>query len=306
MSQVQQSSVYWADATLDALGPGPAWGYRPGGPPATEPTALVAMALACGSRPRSGRAAAYWLADTQNPDGSLGPAPGHSRPGWPTALAVAAWFALKPLLDLESDQRRIGAASAEGVDWLLRSAGRSEPRVSWMGHDSTLVGWPWVDGTHSWLEPTAWGLLALRASGQGDHPRAREAARLLLDRRLPDGGWNYGNTQVLGRDLRPQVAPTGLALLALLGEPEAQGRLTASLDYLHAAIARRCAPISLALAVLGLAAQGQPPADALARLAEASEHERLGQARSPQLALLALAGLRCRPGSEFPQRASPH
>ena len=94
-----------------------------------------------------------------------------------------------------------------------------------VGHDTTLQGWPWVVGTHSWVEPTAINVLALRSAGQAGHPRCREAVKLLLDRQLPEGGWNYGNTTVLGHVLRPQVQPTGLALAALAGETDVRSKV---------------------------------------------------------------------------------
>ena len=39
-----------------------------------------------------------------------------------------------------------------------------------LGHDSTLIGWPWVEGTHSWIEPTAWAVLALKSVGTESAP----------------------------------------------------------------------------------------------------------------------------------------
>ncbi len=93
-------------------------------------------------------------------------------------------------------------------------------------------------GTHSWVEPTAINVLALRSAGQAGHPRCREAVKLLLDRQLPEGGWNYGNTTVLGHVLRPQVQPTGLALAALAGETDARSKVQPSLDYLHRVLSR--------------------------------------------------------------------
>ena len=84
-----------------------------------------------------------------------------------------------------------------------------------VGHDTTLIGWPWVADTHSWLEPTAMTILALCRDGRADHPRVRAGLRLIRDRAIAAGGWNYGNNIAFGRDLRPQPAPTGLALLAL-------------------------------------------------------------------------------------------
>jgi len=50
------------------------------------------------------------------------------------------------------------------------------------------------------------------------HPRADEAVQLMLDRILPGGGCNYGNTIVLDQLLRPHIQPTGIVLLALAGD----------------------------------------------------------------------------------------
>jgi len=50
------------------------------------------------------------------------------------------------------------------------------PQSPALRQDDRLQGWPWTQGTFSWVEPTAWALLALRrrqASGKGV-----EAARL--------------------------------------------------------------------------------------------------------------------------------
>jgi hypothetical protein len=84
-----------------------------------------------------------------------------------------------------------------------------------MGHNGMLVGWPWVSGTHSWVEPTSLALLAMGREGRAGHPRAREGVRVLIDRAIPGGGWNVGNTVVFGTRLRPSPGPSGLALLAL-------------------------------------------------------------------------------------------
>src|SRR4030065_1592055 len=67
------------------------------------------------------------------------------------------------------------------------------------------------------VEPTALSLIALRIAGNGENELAREATRMLMDRQLPTGGWNYGNTFVYGHELYPQPENTGLALDALAG-----------------------------------------------------------------------------------------
>ena len=125
---------------------------------------------------------------------------------WPTALAVLAWHA-----STAHDEPRQRA-----LDVLLAQGGIPLPRSPLVGHDTTLVGWTWIQGTHSWVEPTAVALLALRVSGQGEHPRCEEAVRLLLDRQL-SSGWNYGNTRTFDREMRPTPDSTGAALCALAG-----------------------------------------------------------------------------------------
>jgi hypothetical protein len=125
-----------------------------------------------------------------------------------------------------------------------------------MGHDSTLVGWPWVTGTHSWIEPTAWAVLAMKVLQLHDHPRCREGVRLLLDRQLPDGGCNYGNTFALGQKTLPHLQPSAVALLALQNEGD-DPRLVRSLDYLERETAHGSGLSSLCYAALALRAHGR-------------------------------------------------
>jgi hypothetical protein len=158
-----------------------------------------------------------------------------------------------------------------------------------MGHDTMLIGWPWVDGTHSWLEPTAFAVLALKSAGHKDHPRTREAVRLIIDRMLPDGGANYGNTIVLGQPLLPHVQPTGLAMLALAGENLPDPRIGKSLDYLQRSIEPQTAPASLSYACLGLAAHGRIVDDSDDWVSEALDDTRRGPLAVYEQSLLLLA-----------------
>jgi hypothetical protein len=132
-------------------------------------------------------------------------------------------------------------------------------------------------------------LLAYRAVNQPQHPRAREAVKLLIDRQLPAGGCNYGNTIVLGQTLRPHVQPTGIAMLALAGESDPSGRLEKSLTWLKWSLGTRSTAASLSWALQGLRAHGREISNAVELLAGAAkrvtEHD-----RSPhKFALLALA-----------------
>ena len=108
---------------------------------------------------------------------------------------------------------------------------------------------------------------------------------------LPAGGWNYGNTTVLGNMLRAHVQPTGLALAELAGESSAVPRVEVSIRYLNEHIGPDTATASLSYALIGLAGQGQRPADADCWLTAACGRT-LSRDNSPmKLALLALAAL---------------
>jgi hypothetical protein len=65
-------------------------------------------------------------------------------------------------------------------------------------------------------------VIALKATGHLQHDRVREGIRMMLDRQLPHGGWNYGNSVVFGRELRPMPESTGAALTGLAGQVEVE------------------------------------------------------------------------------------
>jgi hypothetical protein len=177
------------------------------------------------------------------------------------------------------------------VAWLLATKGEIVTETEPLSHDRTLVGWPWIGGTHSWIEPTAFSVLALKAAGHAQHARTREAVRLLVDRLLPTGGCNYGNTFVLGQKLLPHVQPTGICLLAIAGEEVADPRIARSINYLHQSLSETMAVTSLCYGLLGLIAHGERPKQAEAWLAGAYERECRRGRSSYKLALLALAAM---------------
>jgi hypothetical protein len=291
----------WREELLKRLAPAIPCSYERNGPPATEPTCLAAIAMSLYGQQERSLQALRWLASLQNDDGSVGPTPELKNPGWPTALAILANGHFG-----DDDRDVLGLSGSKGpggfellrkelfsVDraahWLLDTKGGTLPRQPSMGHDSTLVGWPWVAGTHSWVEPTALAVLALKSIGQSDHPRTREGVRVLHDRLLPSGGCNCGNTIVFGQELLPHIQPTGLALLALYGENDHDGRIERSLDWLHSAIDHETAAASLAYAVWALARYGRETEKAESWLATASN--RIATMTSPyRKALLLLAG----------------
>lgn len=119
---------------------------------------------------------------------------------------------------------------------------------------------------------------------------------MLMERQLPHGGWNYGNTIVFGQELRPQPHTSGLALAALAGRlpPE---KVSRSIDYLNERIAGVRSPLSLAWGLLGLGAWGVRPEGAPRWIGESfALQEKYGSYDTTLLSLLLLAHVdNCRP-----------
>lgn len=280
----------WVDEILDDLAADAHWSYRAGGPLAAEPAALAALALYGHGRVSDAWRACERLASLASENGSVGVMADQATPSWTTSLAILAWNAAAGNADsaLPASWR---SHAERGVAWLLKAAGETAPRSADLGHDTTLRGWPWVLGTHSWVEPTALAVLALKSAGLSDHLRVREAVHLLIDRLLPEGGCNYGNTTVLGQTLRPHVAPSGLTLAALTGERDESGRIERTIAYLEQTLNRQTTSISLAYGLIGLAAHDRTPPAAEAWLEAASR--RSGRESAPfKRALVALAALK--------------
>lgn len=185
------------------------------------------------------------LIQEQEQGGGLSINKHHPESFWPTALAILAW----------QDSSGSQAAQGRAISFLLEKTGVHVPHRSDepAGHDSLLKGWPWVGGTHSWIEPTVLSVIALKTAGYGMHGRVLEAIEMILNRQLPHGGWNYGNTLVFERELRPMPESTGAALTGLAGMVD-QTKVAKSLSYLQGETDRLHTPISLGWTLLGLAA----------------------------------------------------
>lgn len=257
------------------------WNYHSGGAIATEPAAWACLALTQHQEYDAASLAAEWLQEVQAKDGSVGVTPSQTTPAWTTSLAILAWNSL----DASTGKGLYRNSLERALQWTLNTQGKTAERNSEIGHDPTLVGWSWAEGTHSWLEPTTLFVMALKATGHSDHPRTREAVRLIIDRLLPEGGCNYGNTMVLGQTLLPHVQPTGLAMLALAGEGNNDARIAKSLDYLEESLRADSSTASLCYGTLGLAAHSRQLPQATQWLSEAGER----QSSCYRLALIAQA-----------------
>lgn len=273
--------MHWHHKLLDDLAQAPL-SYGEQATASSEPVALAALAMIGHGRADLALEPLQWLVESQLPDGQVPLRRSPPRPGWTTALAALAWTAAERT-GAEDYAEPLQRAAA----WMLHAQGDTSERNHWFGHDPSIAGWAWVEGTHSWLEPTALHVLALSARGWREHPRTRDGRRLLRDRLLPKGGCNYGNTTVLGQTLRPHLQPSGLAMLAL-GGAAAEGRVAATLNYLRRATGADTAAASLCWALMGLAAHDRLPAPSGDWLAAAARRPRR---TGHHLALLLLAAL---------------
>ncbi len=192
------------------------WGYRVDQPAHLEPTCLALLAGAEQGWPA--------IELHAGGDGSYRLSRGRPQAVWPTALVLFTKAKsdipaaqLKPIIDklltIEGKVVRLETSDAGDID-------------------AGLLGWPWASDTFSWVEPTAWACLALRAAGQGSHPRVQEGLRLLLDRAFDHGGANYGSRVILGKQTEAIPGPTAILLLALQGVND-QPRIDAAKGYLR-------------------------------------------------------------------------
>ncbi|HQU43090.1 MAG: hypothetical protein B7Z73_08675 [Planctomycetia bacterium 21-64-5] len=250
--------IHWLEPLLDDLANDRAWTYQPGGTLAAEPAALAALALVAHGRRDAAEGACRRLALLEVAGGGIAVTARQPTPGWATAWAVLAWSAVQRAYGGPVYQDHVERA----VGWILAMHGRTSAGSSDLGHNTRLDGWPWVEETHAWVEPTALSVLALKRTGRGRHPRCREGVAMLIDRLLPEGGCNYGNTSVFGQVLRPHLEPSGLTMIALADESDPSGRIERSLSWLQQAVARASSAASLAYGLLGLAAHGRRPPQA--------------------------------------------
>ena len=214
-------------ARLDILrrsqNPDGGWSYYRGNQSWLEPTFYGALVLH--GDPAADRAWSL-IKSWQQPDGSWPPTAGAAISGWGAALC----------LTLAHLRGEVDGTFLKGLAYLLKTAGteselwrRLLARTGLLnpGRNLSLKGWPWKEGTSSWVEPTAHTLIALKkAYAVVPAPQLAERIQsgeaLLLDVRCKDGGWNFGSPSTLGEDQRSYPETTGLALLGLQGLHEVE------------------------------------------------------------------------------------
>lgn len=216
--------------------------------PRPDATSWAVLALKAAGEPQPTlERASRFLTRFQLADGRVVFSQDAASSFWPTPLAVLAWRAIS---GFEPEAKR-------AIGFLLATSGAhfKKKKDSPTGHDTAIHGWSWVEATHSWVEPTALAMLALRAGRHAGHARVAEAARLLLDRQLSSGGWNYGNTTVFGQELLPMPDSTGLSLSALAGMTN-EAAVEKSIGYALEQIGKTDTPFSLFWLACGISAWG--------------------------------------------------
>jgi len=252
-----------------------AWGYRRG-QDAVEPTCLALMAIRAG-KGASGRLAARWLEEQQTASGACHAFVGHDEDAcWTTSLAVISLVNSFPT----------SAGLQRVVQWLIKARGR-EAQWLWrwkfqtvdtkVSFDPAKFGWGWVEGTTSWVIPTALTIIALQKAVRSGlcqdgecRGRIQLGCEMLLDRMCPGGGWNAGNSVVFGVALQPHIDATAIALLALLHYPAAAA-IESSLRWLGARAVQCPSPFSIPWAVLAMDVYRDLIPDTKARVMAATE-----------------------------------
>lgn len=251
----------------------------------TEEAALKLLAL----RKRRGDPNA--LIRMQHPSGGWPGFPGIGPPSaFHTGLALVALRPFRASSAQPVVERAFGWLSVlDGLEshWLWRWKFRFfDNQVQF---DPMKSGWPWVEGTVSWVAPTALSILAFRSWRQ-ESDRVPTAVDMLLDRACPRGGWNAGNSVAFGVELSPHPDFTAMALLALRGLAQAGRPLVrGSLDYLAKRLEDSQSMYSLAWAVMALSAYDHEGAFRLRKQLEKAVTAQSDMSSTRVLALVALA-----------------
>ena len=233
-------------ALLEARNPDGGWPYFAGKASRLEPTAWALLAL-------------HAVGD---------PAARHPFSDWPRR---GLWW-----LDKSSGEVNVAFNALAGVALSALGAPREltrdlvEALIGFEGEttgygpedkqNNSLQGWSWIEGTFSWLEPTAWALIALKRLDRARGIRRIEVGeQLIVDRACFDGGWNYGNAWALDKQLPGHVPTTAIGLLALRDRADLTV-VKRALQFLESHRTSERAALSLGLARIALASCGSDPA----------------------------------------------
>src|SRR5580704_11177766 len=132
------------------------WGYTPDQAAHVEPTCLALLALSL-ERERfqplveKGLRA---LDQSRTADGTYRLGRGREEAVWPTALVLFTQTVLGHA-PTEAQKTAARLLSLRG-----RAPGDEPETAKTLDIDCKIIGWPWAEGNFSWVEPTAWAILA--------------------------------------------------------------------------------------------------------------------------------------------------
>ena len=282
---------------LDAQNEDGGWSSFKGKRSNTESTSFALLALnslAGDPFDRQKTTGLKWLLQHQKEDGSWSFNDTTKQSSWTTPIAALALMSFQ-------DQRQHALRAAK---WILTQEGR---KPGWVASllvrlslvqkvtelDPYLSGWSWNPGAFSWVEPTSYSLMALKKlkrslGGTNCDERIRQGEMLIYDRMCENGGWNYGNSKVLGEALWPYPDVTAVALIALQDRPKSEAN-ERSLGALDAMMREAASGMALSWGILCLTLYNQDIREWRKILLKNFEKTRfLGETKALALALLAL------------------
>jgi hypothetical protein len=269
------------------------WSYIGSQQPSIEATCLGALALV-GLNPQASERALLCFSKHQLQSGGWPAFVPDREPSWTTSLALITFSILADT----------SAARERAVEWALTNKGK-EGHWFWrykfhvdkaVQFRPEFYGWPWMEGTCSWVISTGLMMVGIKqyvfckplAEASA---RLRLAARMLLDRSCPGGGWNAGNSVMYGVPLAAHVESTAIALLGLQAEPD-HPVIRAGMDWLEKQALAEQGMASLSWTVLCLAASGREIAVVQAKIAE-QLHDASALPSNTATLALGLLALRC-------------
>jgi hypothetical protein len=285
------------DLLLRAQNEDGGWGAVKGKRSNTESTSFALMALKSleeRALNRQTTGGLKWLLQHQKEDGSWLLNDAAKQSSWTTPIAALA------LLPFQDEREH----SLRAAKWILTQEGRKPGWVATLLHRLSLVrktveldpylsGWSWTAGAFSWVEPTSYSLMALKKLrpslvGTNCDERIRQGELLIYDRMCEKGGWNYGNSKVLGEALWPYPDVTAVALIALQDRAGSEANQT-SLRALYAMMREAASGTALGWGILCLTLYNQDVGEWKRILAKNFEKTRfLGETKPVALAVLAL------------------
>lgn len=284
------------DLLLNAQNEDGGWGVVKGKRSNTETTSFALMALKSLETKffdRQTTGGLKWLVEHQKDDGSWFLNDASKQSSWTTPIAALALLAFQ-------NQRE---HALKAMKWVLTQEGR---RPGWVASllvrlsiikkmtelDPFLSGWSWTAGAFSWVEPTSYSLMALKRlkrslAGTNCEERIREGEMLVYDRMCVNGGWNYGNSKVLGEALWPYPDVTAVALIALQDRATSEANQK-SLQALDGMMRETASGMTLGWGIICLTLYDQDVREWKRVLVKTFEKTRfLGEIKAMALALLA-------------------